>query len=1222
MLRRIVKWLLWSLAVLVCVLMIGAAALWMTPRAVSTDWAKKEIETRASRALHAPVTMDGLQWTWKEGIQIVGLRVADDQAFSADPILSLDRLTLYIDPVRLMDRRLHLDLQMEGLKAHVMRGPDGPTNLEAWLARLKPPPEPSAEAFPAEPGDWRNMALALPGDIDAHIRLQKGAILVEDRQAGRSLAIRDISLLVDIPSLVSKPVTLTLSSTQEMGDKVLPPVALTLSVANLVDATPAIRFNRASIQARCRLPGLDLDVSGGLSDMGIEGNLTLDLAALMEAAGPLAPPSLPALSGEVALTAKAHLGSGDNIAYDMTLSGSRLAIAGGPLKERRVGPVALRFSQTGTVTPEKKELTIAQGKLRIQEKTRLEWEGRVCQADPSGVEADLFVDAVAVDLKEMAGLAGPFLPMDVTSGWSPEHPQGIHIEQVRLNGLLPAGAVHVAVKGLRMDLPALQLARAENGLSLKGVGLRMSGADVRLQDQFPLSIHMRADLEIQDLSLTGPQPVNVHGLKAADVHVTMKDLVRSSKALLGVSGTVHLTESVTIARMDAPGLASIPDMHHDLKASILMQDRPPLMKLSAQTAVESPSPRIDSLSKQPIRAGMHLEAQIEDLDVASLTPLMGDIGGLEAAIRLGHLLDMQIKGEAAALGAKALRANGRVRLDLDAAGALVPASVKPKGSFAGALDMDWRLEGRRPTPGELKTFSDRGLSLARRLEAMGFINRVELKAGLKNVGLDLPMKGGSSLSARGIRSVSPLTVIASAGLQSLLLEGNLAVDAISQIPGSRAFEPPLSATLSFRADSRDLSSLQVREALHIDPLNIDQDLHISLNRLGRLLNLEEPPTLRTLLRHLDVDIDAGLRTTLGPSLAPFTPGLALTGPLNAGLGLELNGGGRISARVSLESGGLDVTAQQAHIQGLTSQIHLTKTYGLQFEGEKKDSPGSGSAPLSQKVLRPPRAPALPSGSGNALIRRLVEDLGGSMSGPPTLSFESATLKGGPFPLELRHGQMQFRLADSLPALDRFQLDAMGGSVLGDLRITRQGDLCGLEMNGAFSGLDAETLLPEQAPADRAPLHAQGRDTQVSGQVSLQMPVSHDSVRVMNNLSAGIRLTHIGSRTLERLLYAMDPYEANEGIVRQRALLRKGTPEWVDVQIRHGNLSLAGSVAAMGARIPLPPVERLNLTNLPIHARLQKILGRLGPVEKGLNALSAEAIMINQDSTLRFMENTP
>ena len=46
MLRRIVKWLLWGLAVLIFILTIGVAALWMMPRAVSTNWSKKQIETR------------------------------------------------------------------------------------------------------------------------------------------------------------------------------------------------------------------------------------------------------------------------------------------------------------------------------------------------------------------------------------------------------------------------------------------------------------------------------------------------------------------------------------------------------------------------------------------------------------------------------------------------------------------------------------------------------------------------------------------------------------------------------------------------------------------------------------------------------------------------------------------------------------------------------------------------------------------------------------------------------------------------------------------------------------------------------------------------------------------------------------------------------------------------------------------------------------------------
>jgi len=1222
MLRRIVIWLLWCLAVLVFIVTIGAASLWMMPWAVSTHWSKQQLETRVTRALHAPVTVDRLHWTWEEGIQIEGLRIADDKGFGRDSIISLDRLILNIDPVQLIDRRLYLDLRMEGLKAQLIRGPDGRTNLEAWLARMRPSRKAPAEIQASKSRDWREAALVLPGDLKAHISLEQGAVLVEDQQASRSLAIRDIALRVNIPSLLHKPVTVTLSSCQEMDGKSLPPVDLTLSVEHLVDSAPAVRLSAASMKARCRLPGLDLAVSGGLSDMGIEGKMDLDLAAIREAAGPLVPATLPAVSGRVGLSATARLGSGDQITYDVTLSGSRLAIEGGPFKDRRIGPVALHLSQTGTVAPKTKELKIVSGELQVQDKTRLQWQGQVRQTGASGLEADLTLDGIAVDLREAATLAGPFFPVGMVSGGSSEHPQGVTVEQIHLKGMLPAGQIRSIVKGLQVDLPGLNLAQWKGGLSVDGVHLRVSGADVQLQDRFPTSFEVTADLDVQKLSLSGGQAIHVHGLKVADVHVTARDLARSPKALLGMTGSVSLKESVMVEQVDAPGLAMVPGIRHDLKGSVLMQDRPPLMRLSARTAVETSSTRIDALSKRPIKAGVRLKTQIDDLDIAGLAPLMADVRHVDAALRLGDIVDFQLQGEAAALGEKALRIVGHTTLDLKGAGTLIPASLKPKGAFEGTLTADWRFEGRRPTPNELKLFSDRGLSFAQRCDALGFIKMAELRADLKDVGLNLPLKGGASLSVHRIRTVSPLSVTASSGLSSVQLEGNLAIGRVSQLPGSEAFKPPLQATLSYKVDEQDLTSLQMSEALHIDPLNIDQDLQFSLNRLNRLMNLKERPTLSTLLRRLDASVTAGLRTTLGPSMAPFTPGLSLSGPLKAGLGLDLSGGKEISAHVSLESKGLDVTLQQARVRGLTSHIHLFKTYGLQFEGEDKGMPGSPSPSLSQKVLRPSVALGLRSSPGNALARRLVEDLGGPISGPPAISFNAVDLMGSRFPLQLRNGELQLRLARSLPSLDRFQFDAIGGSILGDLRITRQDDLCGLEMRGAFSGLDTLRLLPEQPTVDRIAPRGSEQDTQVSGQVSLKMPVSRDSVRVMNNLSAGIHLTHIGSRTLERLLYAMDPYEANEGIVKQRSLLRKGTPEWVDLQIRHGNLSLSGSVMAMGAQISLPRVERLNLTNLPIHDRLQKVLARLGPVEKALKTLSADSILIRKDGSIGFVEDTP
>ncbi len=217
--------------------------------------------------------------------------------------------------------------------------------------------------------------------------------------------------------------------------------------------------------------------------------------------------------------------------------------------------------------------------------------------------------------------------------------------------------------------------------------------------------------------------------------------------------------------------------------------------------------------------------------------------------------------------------------------------------------------------------------------------------------------------------------------------------------------------------------------------------------------------------------------------------------------------------------------------------------------------------------------------------------------------------------------MEFRLARSLPSIDYFQFDLMGGTTVGAVSISQDRDLFILHMESSFSGLDTDRLSPflllpgPKKDSSQKSENLPG-DTELSGELSLRLPVSEDPDQVLNNLSATLRLTHIGSRTLERFLYAMDPYESNETISRQRNILRQGTPRWIDLEIRHGNLSLTGEVEVKGVSVQLPSIERLNVTALPLHRKLQKHLSSLGPVVNALKALSADAIII-QGGEARF-----
>ena len=108
--------------------------------------------------------------------------------------------------------------------------------------------------------------------------------------------------------------------------------------------------------------------------------------------------------------------------------------------------------------------------------------------------------------------------------------------------------------------------------------------------------------------------------------------------------------------------------------------------------------------------------------------------------------------------------------------------------------------------------------------------------------------------------------------------------------------------------------------------------------------------------------------------------------------------------------------------------------------------------------------------------------------------------------------------------------------------------------------------------------------------------------------------------MERLLYALDPTETDESIVEQRKLLRMGTVRRLDIQVRYGNLSVAGEVEAKGAQLDLPRIERFNLAALPLYGELQESLAAVRPLLQVLEALSANSIALDHAGGVKFISS--
>lgn len=1127
--RRSLKWVLWITGLLSAMLILVAAGLFFTPNMVSTDWFRHQFEMRATKTLHRSITVQDLQWTWKEGMRIKGLEAVDDPEYGKGPILSVDQLLFSVD-FELNPKRLLVDLEVEGLKANLIREKDGRTNLEAWLIKLKSPREPVEPTRDAPAENALATPFILPGDLTAKIKLTHAQLQVEDRMENRLLKIHDGTINLDMPSLLSKPVNLNIGSRQSMDGKVLPPLDLVVHVDRLVDETGALNPRAAMLKIKGKLPGLHVALNGAMAQKGIKGEVKIDLAPLAEAVQPFMPAAVPELSGEMLLQTNAQLQTDETIIFDLRLVCKNILATGGPLKEKQIGPFSIALTQKGSAELPDKIVNLDRGEIRLMEKSGLSFNGRVKMEENTGINVNLTLNGVALHLDEIQASAKGFIPEGI--GWkglnSAQKPE-FSIKEVQLSGALPDGAANLSVKDMVLNLASLHPALSEDQLMVDDLTFLIPHTRVYLENRLPKELEIRLELGAKNIRIRGKHPFQ-------------------------------------------------------------------------------------------LKEGVTLKGHVKEVLITQLDPLRLDVGRLEADMQAGDFLEFHVQGAAFDSGMKSFRTEGRIGVDIEQALKPAPAALAPEGRFTGRVETEWQLQGRRPTDNEIAGLTDDTLSLEKRLRHGGFLEKLDLKTQFKHMAVTMPLDSGETLSVQGIHSVSPLNVSTANGPASVSIQGELKVDEIKALPLLGKLEAPLSAGLSVNAVSRDLNSLELRETLQLAPLAVEQTLELSLNKLNHLLRQKDKLDLSALLKILEAKINAGIIINTGPKLAPFTRGLTLEGPLKGRLALQLRGGKSVSVKTSLESEGINAALPSKFtIDNLKTHLQFEKTYGLAFGPLKTESEKPIKA-LSLKVLQPGGSLRLRSIANNPLSQRVVADLRGRLSKKPTLSFTTARVENGPVPILLKNAQVQMRFRQSLPSIDYFQMDIMGGTLLGDLRILEHHDRYRLQMNGAFSGLDADRLLQRGNAGRLGNQKIIHEETHISGRVSLQVPIAANAGTVMNNLDAVFHLTHIGAQTLERLLYAMDPHENNESIVQQRALLKKGTPRWIEVVVKHGNLSLTGEVAVGGATIRLPAIKRLNMASLPIQKQIQNLAGRLVPLLKGLKILSADTFWVARGGAIDFTED--
>jgi len=398
----------------------------------------------------------------------------------------------------------------------------------------------------------------------------------------------------------------------------------------------------------------------------------------------------------------------------------------------------------------------------------------------------------------------------------------------------------------------------------------------------------------------------------------------------------------------------------------------------------------------------------------------------------------------------------------------------------------------------------------------------------------------------------------------------------------------------------------LKEKLKVHPLGVRQSLGLRLDNIDYLLRSNGQNVLADFLHRVDLAFHNQIVFEPGGKLRPVTSNLAVGGVFNAEIGMELSADEEIALALRVRADDFDLFVRdKLEFKGFGADFDFAKSYRLGVD--EAEQLAERESPLSMEVLSAGLLEAQASGGGAISVERLRRDAKQAM---PGFSLKSLRLLGDAPRIELSDYAMGLKFVDSLPIIDKLQMNLLGGTVLCSFRLFEKGSQYRMGLEVGFSGIDAERMMPEIL--EEMP----GRETEISGRLQMRTPMSTDPDKLLEDLAVHLHVTHIGRRLLGRILYALDPFESNEAVVQQRKMVELGSPRWIQIDIENGNLSLKGVVAIKGVDIALPRLERVNVAGLPIETQLRKALVRLTSLQKKLDFLRADALVVEQGNQIR------
>jgi hypothetical protein len=872
-------------------------------------------------------------------------------------------------------------------------------------------------------------------------------------------------------------------------------------------------------------------------------------------------------------------------------------------------PLRVAFDVSGVKADlNSSRVTIEKGEVRFLERSVISWHGSIERAD-GGAVADLTVGPLSIDLDEVYRTARPFLPEGVEldlEGLSRKH--ALTIGKIKLSGSAPKGLFTILLNDLALRAPAANLKQKEMSLTLGNSSLSVSSLKVMLKDLFPSQAAAAVSLHLEGLRFRGPKEVNVQRIDVPSLEITASEMRREKEALFGVAGRIALREIQSLGVVSVPGTVEIRDLKESLSVEVFLRPVKSVDVEVKEFKVDSPSLSVRNGRSAPTETPFSIGTTMS-MVLRKGTEYEADIKRLRSEISMGKMLRARMDLAAERSGLGGLRTEGRATADLSQVMKYIPQEMVKNLNLSGSAEMGWSFAGRLPGKEEMEELKEPEKALAA-LRDKDIVRNLDLGAVLQGVSVELTMAEGERVTVSEISTPKPLRVVMEKGLKKVNLGGAVSAS-IREAPYLEKLKEPLRVAFDVSAGGEMLKTLTLTQSLRVSPLNLKQEARVSVSGLDKLLSKGRRGPSVGLLEFIGGK--ANFLLELEKTDVSFVEkDLTVAGKITMGADIDLFPGREIGLRGWLQVPGLDLTyGKFMDIRNLKSSLAVAKRYRLSLK-EEADASGPPPPYLSLQVLKPVTKTPRQNSTEAPVLGRLMNDVRAKGPGLRTFSVESIHVGLKPLPVDIRHTGLDFNLEEGLPSIDFFQADIMGGTVRGSLSIKRRNGVFFADFRSAFSGLNAQRLIPG---ASRG---IGDEEAEVSGMMSVALPLSTSIDRLLQDMELQVEITHIGPRALERMLYALDPYENNESIVQQRKLLRMGSAKWVTASVKDGMLFASGQVVVKGVTLDLPKLERLNVGSLPGLGGYEKRLAIIGPAIEMLNILSADTVAMGRDGKIKFL----